>query len=213
MYAFLPFSSVYSIFCIIIIIYLYFFLPITANLSDPCYNYTALDNPWRATNNTYGSHVCDWYDTWSGWYRLFLNGVSAHIPDTCVASDRCGTNIALWIRGGHPRVTDGVVTRDVCGYAGSYCCYYGSYPIKVKACPGNYYVYDLVTPTVCNSAYCAGDYIHMSSFYTFMIFVSLFINHYSSNLSDVGSINTISTAIIPATISTGNVQLNSRLFV
>ncbi len=146
--------------------------------------------------------MCDQYVTWSGWYRLFINGVSAHIPDTCVAYGCCGTNIALWIRGGHPRVTDGVVTRDVCGYAGSYCCYFGSYPIKVKACPGNYYVYELVSPTLCDSAYCAGDYIHMSSLYTFMLLVSLFNNHYSSNLSDVSSINTSSTA---ATISTGKV--------
>ncbi len=113
--------------------------------------------------------------------------------------------MALWIRCGHPTVEDGVVTRDVCGYAGRYCCYFGSYPIKVKACPGNYYVYELVSPTLCAAAYCAGDYIHMSSFYTFMICVSLFINHYSSNLSDVISVNTSSTAITPATISTGNV--------
>ncbi|CAM4467288.1 unnamed protein product [Leuciscus chuanchicus] len=81
--------------------------------------------------------------------------MSAHIPDTCVAQSSCGTNIPLWIRGGHPTVTDGVVTRDVCGHYRNYCCYYGSFPIKVKACPGNYYVYELVIPTKCNLAYCA----------------------------------------------------------
>ncbi len=165
-----------------------------------------LDNPWRAINNTYASvRSCDQSVTWRGWYRLFINSMSAHIPDTCVAQYSCGTDIPLWIRGGHPTVKDGVVTRDICGYGGSYCCWFGSYPIKVKACPGNYYVYELVRPTVCNSSYCAGDYIHMSSFYTFMIFVSLFINHYSSNLSDVSSVNTSSTDVTPATISTGNV--------
>ncbi len=163
-----------------------------------------LDNPWRAINNTNDSK-CDTSVSWSGWYRLFINNTSAHIPDTCVAEYSCGTDIPLWIRGGHPTVTDGVVTRDVCGHWDNYCCYFGSYPIKVKACPGNYYVYELVSPTLCNAAYCAGDYIHMSSFYTFMLFVSLFINHYSSNLSDVISVNTSSTAITPANISTGNV--------
>ncbi|KAL1250803.1 hypothetical protein QQF64_018599, partial [Cirrhinus molitorella] len=140
---------------------------------DPCYNYTVLDNPWRDT--TYGSGSnCDQYISWSGWYRLFINNVSAHIPDTCVAYDHCGTNIALWIRGGHPTVQDGVVTRDVCGHASSYCCFHGSYPIKVKACPDNYYVYELVRTTWCNFAYCAV----------------------------VSSINTSYTAVTPATIST-----------
>ncbi|XP_051722691.1 adhesion G protein-coupled receptor E3-like isoform X2 [Ctenopharyngodon idella] len=147
-----------------------------ANLSDPCHNYTVLDNPWRSINNTYGLHsynMCDQSVSWSGWYRLFINNMSAQIPDTCVAQQSCGTNVPLWIRGGHPTVEDGVVTRDVCGYAGSYCCYYGSYPIKVKACPGNYYVYELVSPTDCNFAYCA----------------------------DTGSITT--TAVTPVTISPG----------
>uniref|UniRef100_A0A9J7X1L8 Uncharacterized protein n=1 Tax=Cyprinus carpio carpio TaxID=630221 RepID=A0A9J7X1L8_CYPCA len=141
--------------------------------ADPCYNYTVLDNPWRATSNTYSSY-CDTSVSWRGWYRLFINGVSAHIPDRCVAYSHCGTDITLWIRGGHPTVEDGVVTRDVCCHWNNYCCYFGSYPIKVKACPGNYYVYELVRPTVCNSAYCA----------------------------DVSSINTSSTAVTAATIST-----------
>ncbi len=133
---------------------------------DPCYNYTVLDDPWRA-NSSQPSNLfmmCDQSVTWRGWYRLFINGLNAQIPDTCVAQYSCGTKIALWIHGGHPRVTDGVVSRDICGHADSYCCYIGSYPIKVKACPGHYYVYELVTPTGC-SAYCAGDYIHMSSFF------------------------------------------------
>ncbi|KAL1281200.1 hypothetical protein QQF64_000003 [Cirrhinus molitorella] len=64
-------------------------------------------------------------------------------------------------------------TRDVCGHWNNYCCYHGSYPIKVKACPGNYYVYELVRPTVSYSAYCA----------------------------DIGSINNSSTAVTPTSIS------------
>ncbi|KAL0159420.1 hypothetical protein M9458_043145, partial [Cirrhinus mrigala] len=122
--------------------------------ADPCYNYTVLDDPWRDTNYGSGSN-CDQSVTWSGWYRLFINNVNAQIPDTCVSYGHCGTGHSLWIRGGHPTVQDGVVTRDVCGYYNSYCCGYGSHPIKVKACPDNYYVYELVRPTLCNSAYCA----------------------------------------------------------
>ncbi|XP_067260261.1 pancreatic secretory granule membrane major glycoprotein GP2-like [Chanodichthys erythropterus] len=96
-----------------------------ANLSDPCYNYTVLDNPWRSINYTENPDMCDVSVSWSGWYRLFINSTSAHIPDTCVNKDSCGTNIPLWIRNGHPTVEDGVVTRDVCGHSDNYCCYYG----------------------------------------------------------------------------------------
>nr|XP_055062390.1 adhesion G protein-coupled receptor E3-like [Misgurnus anguillicaudatus] len=77
------------------------------------------------------------------------------MPETCVDEYRCGTNYPLWLRGGHPKPEDGVVTRDVCGHAGNYCCYFQSYPIRVKACTGGYYVYEFVTPTTCNMAYCA----------------------------------------------------------
>ncbi|XP_067260252.1 adhesion G protein-coupled receptor E3-like [Chanodichthys erythropterus] len=129
----------------------------TVNLSvDPCYNYTVLDEPWRANiSQPSNSYKCDISVSWSGWYRLFINSLSAQIPDTCIANYHCGTVVPLWIRGGHPKVEDGVVTRDVCGQWNNYCCYYRSFPIKVKACPGNYYVYELVSPTICNSTYCA----------------------------------------------------------
>ncbi|XP_051559503.1 pancreatic secretory granule membrane major glycoprotein GP2-like [Myxocyprinus asiaticus] len=98
------------------------------------------------------------------------------MPDTCVEEYRCGTKIPLWLRGGHPIVEDGVVTRDVCGHNSKYCCYYESFPIKVKACSGNYYVYEFVKPTVNDAVYCA----------------------------DVRSINTRYTTIKPENISTGD---------
>ncbi|XP_058624844.1 adhesion G protein-coupled receptor E1-like [Onychostoma macrolepis] len=146
-----------------------------ANLSDPCYNYAVLDQPWRDISNIpFSVYKCDVSVAWSGWYRLFVNGLSAHIPDTCVEYGHCGTYASLWIPHGHPTVEDGVVTREACSQWGDFCCYIRSFPIKVKACPDNYYVYELVSPTVCNAAYCA----------------------------DVSSINTSSTAITPATIST-----------
>ncbi|XP_056312012.1 adhesion G protein-coupled receptor E3-like [Danio aesculapii] len=126
-----------------------------ANLTDPCNNYTVLNDSWRSVNNTNNANTCDASVFWSGWYRLFINGLSAHIPDTCVAVSSCGTSFPLWIRGGHPTVKNGIVTRDVCGNALGYCCFYGSYPIRVKACPENYYVYELLGPTACNLAYCA----------------------------------------------------------
>ncbi|XP_073672216.1 uncharacterized protein [Paramisgurnus dabryanus] len=123
--------------------------------ADPCDNYTVLDDPRRATSYNSSTSMCDNSVSWVGWYRLYLNGQSVRMPESCVLNLRCGTNTALWLRGGHPKPEDGVVTRDVCGYSSYYCCYLQSYPIRVKACTGGYYVYEFVTPTRSNSAYCA----------------------------------------------------------
>ncbi|XP_073779157.1 adhesion G protein-coupled receptor E3 isoform X2 [Danio rerio] len=92
--------------------------------TDPCYTYTELDDPWRNISETQSSQTCG---TWSGWYRLLING-------------------------GHPTVTDGVVARNVCTHWNDSCCCY-QFPIAVKACPGNYFVYELNDPIFC-SAHC-----------------------------------------------------------
>uniref|UniRef100_A0A673NK31 ZP domain-containing protein n=1 Tax=Sinocyclocheilus rhinocerous TaxID=307959 RepID=A0A673NK31_9TELE len=139
---------------------------------DPCYNYNVLDDPWRATNNQHSSQImCDTWVSWNGWYRLFIQGQSVQMPDTCVEEYSCGTNAPLWLNGGHPTVEDGVATRDVCGHWDNNCCHFQSNPIKVKACPGDYYVYEFVSPTTCHLAYCA----------------------------DASNINTTSTTITPET--------------
>ncbi|KAI4885663.1 hypothetical protein NFI96_007493, partial [Prochilodus magdalenae] len=121
---------------------------------DPCNNYTVLNQPWRGTNET-GLWICDRDFNWTGWYRLLYYGMNIRMPESCVNSSRCGTDITLWLNGVHPQIEDGVVTRGVCGRSESDCCYYSSSPIRVKACPGNYYVYEFVKPATCNSSYCA----------------------------------------------------------
>uniref|UniRef100_A0A3B4BPB9 UMOD/GP2/OIT3-like D8C domain-containing protein n=1 Tax=Pygocentrus nattereri TaxID=42514 RepID=A0A3B4BPB9_PYGNA len=122
---------------------------------DPCNRYTSLDQPWRATNAT-GLDICDSNFNWNGWYRLLYYGMSVRMPESCVNVSRCGTYTTLWLTGSHPQIEDGIVTRGVCGRSGSDCCYYRFIPIRVKACPGNYYVYEFVRPTICSAAYCAG---------------------------------------------------------
>ncbi|XP_028830634.1 uncharacterized protein LOC114787055 [Denticeps clupeoides] len=125
---------------------------------DPCVTYTALDEPWRATNYTAPSPFmlkCDQYKNWNGWYRLLYDGNSIRMPESCVSENRCGTHAPLWLNGAHPRLQDGVVTRTVCGDWAKDCCHYKSPPIQVKACPGNYYVYKFTSPPVCQLAYCA----------------------------------------------------------
>ncbi|KAI4899396.1 hypothetical protein NFI96_017007, partial [Prochilodus magdalenae] len=139
--------------------------------SDPCYNYNSLEDTWRATDIGASGWRNDLYTSWSGWYRLLYQGNDIRMPETCVSPVRCGALRPLWLNGPHPRLKDGVVIRQVCVSWNNDCCYFISSPIQVKACPGNYYVYEFVTPVVSSTAYC----------------------------SDVNSIGAINTADIPET--------------
>nr|XP_055031645.1 uncharacterized protein LOC129420667 [Misgurnus anguillicaudatus] len=124
---------------------------------DPCDNYTSLDEPWRSTNNSYNNYynyyMCD-HNLLNGWYRLFLNGQSAQMPESCVSWGMCGSYYPLFLKDPHPQLEDGVVTRRVCWSFEIGCCDYESHAIQVKACPGNYYVYEFVRTLDC-TAYCA----------------------------------------------------------
>ncbi|XP_067285877.1 uncharacterized protein [Pseudorasbora parva] len=125
---------------------------------DPCHNYTSLNESWRATDH-YNLGMCDYNVDWKGWYRLFYNGQNAQMPESCVNHGMCGTYYPLWLNGSHPQLEDGVVTRQVCVSSGDGCCVLTSHPIRVKACPGNYYVYEFVKPMFCG-AYCAVSTSH-----------------------------------------------------
>jgi len=142
-------------------------VPFSTPSVDPCYNYTSLDEPWRSTDNYYYNnynyyHMCDYNVEWNGWYRMFNNGENAQMPESCVNQGMCGTDNPLSLNGTHPQLEDGVVTRQVCVSSWSGCCSYTSHPIRVKACPGNYYVYEFVKPMVCG-AYCVGEHLLMWS--------------------------------------------------
>ncbi|CAK6982387.1 LOW QUALITY PROTEIN: uncharacterized protein LOC128375818 [Scomber scombrus] len=123
--------------------------------ANPCDHYTALHDEWRSTNNTVYQSQCDRNVNWQGWYRLFLGQTSAHIPERCVAENRCGTHAPLWITEPHPAQYNEIVNRTVCNAWLGSCCYFPSHIIQVKLCYGNYYVYKLVKPSVCQLAYCA----------------------------------------------------------
>uniref|UniRef100_A0A8C2C6S5 ZP domain-containing protein n=1 Tax=Cyprinus carpio TaxID=7962 RepID=A0A8C2C6S5_CYPCA len=120
---------------------------------DPCYNYTTLDEPRRSTSNSYHYGMCDYNVKWNGWYRLFIRGQNAQMPESCVNQNMCGTAEPFWLSGSHPQLQDGVVTRHVCVSSWNGCCGYTSHPIQVKACPGNYYVYEFVRPMFCGVYY------------------------------------------------------------
>uniref|UniRef100_A0A672MFC0 ZP domain-containing protein n=1 Tax=Sinocyclocheilus grahami TaxID=75366 RepID=A0A672MFC0_SINGR len=158
-------TNIYLICKCILLKYSIFILSITVAFSsissDPCYNYESLDRPWRA-NNESGVNVCDERFSWNGWYRLFYYGMNIQMPETCVSS--CNTEYSLWLSGPHPQIEDGVVIREVCGYYWGDCCYYKIKPIRVKACSGNYYVYELVNPQIQCSGYCTGNVHNLISF-------------------------------------------------
>ncbi|XP_048026223.1 LOW QUALITY PROTEIN: alpha-tectorin-like [Megalobrama amblycephala] len=122
---------------------------------DPCYTYTSLDEPQRSAEYSHYKNffVCDYYVEWNGWYRLLYNGQNAQMPESCVYDGMCGTYYPLWLSGPHPQLEDGVVTRPVCVSSWNGCCALTSHPIRVKACPGNYYVYEFVKSSVCG-VYC-----------------------------------------------------------
>ncbi|XP_032438460.1 uncharacterized protein LOC116732421 [Xiphophorus hellerii] len=122
---------------------------------DPCDTYTVLNDTWRSTENTdYLMFNCDRYISWSGWYRFYLGQTSAQIPEKCVAENRCGTSVPLWINGTHPVQLNEIVTRNVFGSWWGSCFYFASNTIQIKLCYG-YYVYKLQQPFGCNMAYCA----------------------------------------------------------
>ncbi|XP_030582252.1 pancreatic secretory granule membrane major glycoprotein GP2-like [Archocentrus centrarchus] len=129
---------------------------INSQCVDPCQNYTALNDDWRSTNSTNTQVIhCDRNIDWQGWYRLFLVQNSAHIPERCIESLRCGTHAPMWITQPHPMQSGEIVTRTVCSSWNGNCCWFQSHTIHVKLCYGDYYVYKFVKPSICSLAYCA----------------------------------------------------------
>ena len=136
--------------------------------ADPCEQYSVLDDAWRSTGYAL-TYNCDNGFNGQRWYRMFLQGTSVQMPETCVDMNRCGTQTPMWLSSPHPLLGDGVVKREVCGQGngnkwwwwyfthgrGNECCFYRT-DIHVKSCPGHYYVYKFTPLHSCNTAYCAG---------------------------------------------------------
>ena len=85
------------------------------------------------------------------WYR-FQGAAGDRIADKCVPDGRCGTPAPGWMRGNHPTVAEGVVTREVCYHIYKDCCYWSN-NISVKNC-GGYFVYKLERTRNCFAGYC-----------------------------------------------------------
>ena len=118
---------------------------------NDCKNYTVLNETDRAQGNAALPHDrCDKCLV-TGWYR-FQGAAGDQIPDKCILRWRCGTKHPGWLNGTHPKVDEGVVTREVCYSGRENCCAFSNF-IEVKNCSG-YYLYHLKkTPGNC-SRYC-----------------------------------------------------------
>lgn len=129
--------------------------PGSYSCSDPCSNYSFLDEPWRSTSNIYGyGYYCDYSK--NGWYR-FIGSGGVRMPESCVPENSCNTMAPIWLSGTHPMLSDGIVNRTVCASWSGSCCLWSS-TVLIRACPGGYHVYKLEgTPhNNCYLSYCTG---------------------------------------------------------
>ncbi|XP_068720566.1 uromodulin-like [Montipora capricornis] len=120
--------------------------------ASECRNYNTLSSYDRKINY-YGSGYCD-SGIGPAWFR-FQGAAGTRMPTSCPPRNRCNTRSPGWLRGGHPSVADGQVSRTVCFYRYSYyysCCG-SSTTIQVRNC-GSFYVYYLNSSPCCNCRYC-----------------------------------------------------------
>lgn len=108
---------------------------------EPCSSYTTLSEQWRSVLVTSGGYS---HDAFAGWYRF--SGAAGdrmldYWPVWKSGVYRCNAQGHGYLTGGHPRGSEGVVSRTVCfAYSGSGCWH--STSIQVKNC-GSYFVYYL----------------------------------------------------------------------
>ena len=117
-----------------------------------CQNYGSLNSADRKIAYPTSRYYCD-NGIGPGWFR-FEGSAGTRMPTSCPPENSCDTSKPGWINGGHPTVADGQVSRTVCFYWNSNCCYWST-NISVRNC-GSYYVYHLSgTPGgVCHLRYC-----------------------------------------------------------
>ena len=78
------------------------------------------------------------------------------MPETCVPMYRCQTDAPMWLNGTHPTLGEGIVTRTACAHWSGNCCLWKT-QVLVKACPGEFHVYQLEGTPKCNVRYCTGE--------------------------------------------------------
>ena len=116
-----------------------------------CFQHMVIDDDSRRVGSKHTHDRCD-SDLAEGWYR-FING--KRMSEQCAKGHACNTDNPGWLVGGHPSVSAGRVTRQVCfgGKSSSSCvCSFDTY-ITVRNC-GSFYVYKLKPTPSCYLRYC-----------------------------------------------------------
>ena len=105
--------------------------------------------------DTTGKLKCD--ATLRGWYRL-QGDAGRQMMTTCPLINKCGGSYSAWLKGGHPTVAQGNVSKKVCinKHSGGDCCHFHFF-ITVKNC-GSYFIYKLLPRVAsCYFRYCGTD--------------------------------------------------------
>ena len=152
--------QVSSFLCVLIVFLWRVHTGLQAKQASECEDgkYTIINDPRRSTANKEGGNLCDNVLIKDNkWYR-FISVAGGEMPTKAPDLNSCGTSSPIWMRGTHPSVEQGAVSRIACtkphtsidcGEARE------QYNITVRNCTG-FYIYQLKEPTECNSAYCAG---------------------------------------------------------
>ncbi|KAM3916011.1 uromodulin-like [Leptodactylus fuscus] len=121
--------------------------------SDPCFNYTTLNEPTRSTSYNNYYYYYGRYDYYlTGWYRFTGSG-GTKLAEYCPSVGSCYTRSPMWLKGTHPDPSDGIVNRKICTADNGVCCGWTS-EVKIKSCPGGFYIYRFSPPPVIYSGYC-----------------------------------------------------------
>ena len=115
-----------------------------------CQNYGSLNNANRRITSGRRNY-CD-RGIGPGWFR-FEGSAGTRMPTSCPPVQRCNTDAASWLKGGHPTVADGRGRRWVCFHYGNNCCHWAR-NIKVRNC-GSYYANHLSGTPICSLRYCS----------------------------------------------------------
>uniref|UniRef100_A0A8C9SDC1 UMOD/GP2/OIT3-like D8C domain-containing protein n=1 Tax=Scleropages formosus TaxID=113540 RepID=A0A8C9SDC1_SCLFO len=117
-----------------------------------CLSHITLSDPWRNVafdlTSFSGYPKCD-HGLAEDWYRF--TGIGGDVlPESCVLSNRGGTDTPLWLNDSHPPLGVGVRGINVCSTSQDKCCS-GTFMMNVLACPEGYYVYYLGQPSCSQS--------------------------------------------------------------
>ncbi|XP_075140922.1 uromodulin-like [Leptodactylus fuscus] len=132
--------------------------------SDPCFNYTILNEPTRSTSYYYNYYYyyegrSDYY--LNGWYR-FMGSGGTQLADYCPTVGSCYTRSPMWLDGKHPDPSDGISDGTICTADIGICCRWTS-NVKIKSCPGGFYVYKFSQPPFYYSGYCTDPTTNLDS--------------------------------------------------